>query len=615
MACFVLAPCACTGSVEVQIALVAALRPDPFVDVDQVRAVGFVDGAPQVLERVRWDQGPVRLSGRLPLNVERLWVEGLDRGGRVRAAALAPPVDFVAEPPDRISLPFVEIGVLSILPGTVPARRGWRAASLAEDGVLLLGGEDAAGGTPEETFLIAPDGSVESGPPLVGGRAGAAVASAGPRVVVWGGWSRTQGADRRAASFWLRLQLGQPTARVPNPVEPGMDPILVPADARRVTVLAAGEGPSARLEVFELDVSDLRSSPVGQIADLEMRSAFAPLSPRQLVWVGGGTVAEATVYDKLAANITQGSTIAVGGPRTGAAAQTTSAVSTVVAGGREPDGDPEAEVSVLRWPLPVEEGGRAAVFSDGPRLGRARLYDAGGGTLLAASVDTSTLPPWRIDLLGSSAVPLESVSEPFDLAPHPDGTLRGASDAGRLLVFSAGPGVFAPSTETGAGIVPRTPDTWTLEEGGLTGRADRVTLLGSVSVTNWAVLGEQKHRDFWLLVEVIPRGRGRAALLFDLDAEGYTVVALQRSAQIRASPGRPRVPCPAAEVPELDEGTGGFEVSLERRGDVVRLDVGADGSPELVCEVTPLSRGGHLALAVLQEAVWFSVSELSERRL
>jgi hypothetical protein len=194
---------------------------------------------------------------------------------------------------------------------------------------------------------------------------------------------------------------------------------------------------------------------------------------------------------------------------------------------------------------------------------------------------------------------------PFDLAPHPDGTLRGVADDGALLAFAPGPSSFVPNLETGAGLVPRRPEGWRADGTGVVGTAARPALPGADDPAAWAVLGALAFEDFGLELDVTPIERGRAALLFDFDETGYDVLVLQRAARIRAGPGRASVGCPAAEVAGLDEGSGTTRIRFSRRGAEVRLDVGADGAVELACEV-PGRAPGRLALAVLAGSVRFS---------
>lgn len=146
----------CSGPVDLELRLRAALSPNPFDGVRTVRVVGRLRGRVQVLDTVRWDQGPRALEERLDLEVTRLWVEGLDDAGALKAVAKSPPLDLVSQTPDSIELDFARIGTLSVMtaPSVLPPRSGWRAASVASEGVLLLGGALSDGQTPSETFLV-----------------------------------------------------------------------------------------------------------------------------------------------------------------------------------------------------------------------------------------------------------------------------------------------------------------------------------------------------------------------------------------------------------------------------------------------------------------------------
>lgn len=593
----------CSDAIDLRISLVPAIEPDPFRDVERVRVVGLVSGEARPLEEVRWDQGPVELKGRLPLDVERVWVEGLDAGGRVRSAALGPPVDFLTDAPERLDLLFARVGALSIVPGSVAPRRGWRAASLGEGGVLLLGGQAPSGATPEGTVQIGPSGELTPGPSLPGGRVGADVVTTGRSVVVWGGLTRV-GDELTPAREWARLGPGSASATASNPVQPGSPPVAVDGDGRRVVVFAL-----ERMAVAELDVADLRGRVIGRFDWAGPGAAFARLSAQQVLVVGGAGQETAFVYDRrTAGRIARSVPLLVS--RVGAAAKTTSAVSTVVIGGNPEGASPAV---TIRFPVPVRgtDSGTVSAFSSAPDLGEARLVDAGGGRLVAASV-AAPRGPYGIDLMSGSVEPLLPLGVAFDLAKHPDGTLRGAADDGRLLVFSPGPGIFAPSLATGDGLVPRPPGSWRVEGGGVVGQASSPALPGAVRPDAWVVLGETRYQDFSWEATVTPIGRGTGAFVFDLGDEGYDLVVLQRAAQVRAGPDRPRIPCPAAEVPELDEGRGAVRIRLARMGAILSVDVGADGAIELSCAL-PAPSGGRLAFAVLRGAVRFSELRLSAR--
>ena len=591
----------CSEPLELQVALRSAVNPDPFFRVRLVRVVAWDDGVSRILDSVRWDQGPRPLQLGLPLSSRRVWVEGIDDEGRILSAAMSPSLDLISEPVEALELAFAEIGALSVLPNKVEARQGWRAASLGEEGVLLLGGAIGEQ-TPSSTLLIDRWGQLVPGPPLPGGRVGASVASNEGRVVVWGGRSEETPATESAGE-WAVLSLAEGYRSAPNPIPPGNSPILVnldDSDGPRLTVLN-----SATAAVAELNVEPPMGSTVGNLQEVLEGAAVARFRTGQLIVAS----ATAAVYDMRSLGTVGPRVPLASGRQRYAAARTTSAMSTVVVGGVDPKtSEPVPGVTTLRFPLDGTRTGTASIFAEAP-VGAARLYDAGGGWLLAAPQAGG--PSYSMRLFDPQVRALTEVRELYDLASHPDGTLRGVADDGSLLIFTPGPGIFAPQTATGAGLIPRTPEAWRPARGAIQGTAPNRPVQPPFPET-WAVLGEQIFGDFELEMRVEPEPGGRAAVLFDFSEDGYGLVSLGPTLRVRAGPGRLTINCPPADGLGPAEDTV-FRVRIEREGLELRVGIGAEDDFQLICSLSedPANEVGRLAVAVSRGTIRFRELRLS----
>lgn len=581
----------CGGPVELDLRLRAALEPDPFTDVERVRVVGLVRGQAVALPSVRWDQGPLDLGERIPLGVERLWVEGLDEDGAVVSAGYSPELDFVDHPLDQLELWFGRIGEVSEFgsPGTLEPREGWMAVSLGEAGLLLFGGS-VDDRQPTGTWLMSPGGSLDPGPELPEGRSGAAAVALAGRAFVYGG-------RHEAGADWWLLDSSGVLRRGEAPFPPGDAPVALAAGNRTVTLVRPDTA-----EVGEVDLADGRSRSVGRLDVAVPGAGFAARGPGRFWVVGGREVPSAVIFDQRSGRLL-GVPIPLEPARIGAAVLSEGTGDAWVLGGGA-----QADLVSLSFD-PATSSGRAHPLPARLGFGATRAWNGGGGLVVASS---SVGAVATVDLLRGAVHRSERILGPFALGPHPDGSLRGVGDDGRLLGFVPPPGRFVPLIAgVASGVVPDRPGTWLSTGDGLEGRADEFG-------PTVALVGRQTSLYFVMEVDVVPIGRGQAEIWLDVFDGGSERVRLQRSATVRASPERPRRDCPVADVAALDEGQGRVRVRLSRedRGPtsdpVLVLDVGADGFPDLECAYESAG-AGRLGLAVRRGAVRFE--RLSYREL
>lgn len=579
-----LALAACSQEEQLHIWLEAALFPDPFADVETVRVVGLVDGHMLPLETVRWDQGPRALEEPLPIDLDRVWVEGLSAEGRVVSAALSPALDLFDASRRELALLFARVGELSVAPGEVEPREGWTSVADGSQGVLLLGGLDAAGATPEATLRWTAEGAVEPGPSLPGGRWGGKSLEIADRVLVWGGYRSVDGV-LEAAPEWGELERDGRWLTHAIDVEPGLHPALVAAGNRHALGVNRVTG-----EVEVLDVVDVRGRRAGAIAPGRSGAAVVRFGIGEFLAFGGASRSGGLVFDSRAGTTT--ATLAISVPGAHVGLQTAAETAVVLGEG--------AAWSIVPG-FEATETATAVRFASAEALQPDAIWDAGGGVLLAA---TGTRALHRVELLGGKVEPITPLGVPFSLAEHPDGTLRGVADDGRLLVFSAGPSVFWPTMGGAWGITPRDPARWIEDGSAVQGTALVDGTTRTIATQTWATLGNREHERFHLEVVVEPVGRGRASLLFAIDDGAFAEVRLGRVTQIVWTSSSEAETCAEAEIPAFDEGAGAAAVALIRDGDELLLDVGLDGEFELGCTLARHHRG-KLGLGVIRGSVRF----------
>lgn len=560
----------CTD-LQARIELRAAADPDPFDDVRWVQVWAETRDNLVQLDPVRWDQGPVSLRERVPIEARRMWVVGLNDDGVVVSSAPSPPLDLVAEPPARLELELSRVGALSRATedGVLPARHNARAVSWG-GGVLVVGGTVAS--TPElpTTFLDRFGRPASEAPVLPEPLTPLGVAHVGNTVVLFG-----------TPRTWLLLPDGT-WSSVENPVETGTHPAVVPREGRRALLMGA-DG------VGEIDVADRKAS----------YATTRPVSgpARFLAWrqdqalVATSTVL--TVYDPSGGGLQASPRIRLQRSEPPEVAVTPSGA-VAMAGGAE--GLFLARLGVLTTTI--------ARLSAAVPSAPSAVFSA-EGWLVAAGRSGAVV---AVDLVDVAGVPSD-VGAPFVLAPHSDGTLRGASEAGAAVVFNPGPFGRHPDA-LGRGWVPSGPGLWRREGADMVGRGPETTL-AQRQVPSWAVLGTRSYRDFEMDVLVAPVGRGSASLLYGLRGDLQEEVVLERSARVRPSGSTRAFDCPTADIPEFDEGRGAVLVRLRRLGPRIELDVGADGVVELSCEHTEAP--GRVALAVRDGEVRFSGLRLTAR--
>lgn len=550
--------CAC-GEVETRLVLRAALEPNPFKDVATVQVVALGRDGLVELPEVRWDQGPQRLEQRVPLTARRIWVVGKTQAGASVSAALSPPLDLLAEPPEAMTLDFARIGALSEM-GQVERREGWRALPLGQDGTLLLGGTGDDGRAPSATFRIDPYGNLVDGPPLPDGAPRPEVSRVGRDGVVW---------DERGWRVLRDVGFSQPV-EIPSSqsFDVGARPALVPLGARKALAFGAGQ-------VFELDVSSGQNTQFWPWSSTTAVAASSFLPGRAV------TVTEDVlrIFNTSAGSVTTSARLS--STRRGAGLARTVAGSVIVVGGHGSD------VSAR-----FGEGGAGAVgltVLGGEPLGPARAW-AVGPWVVGVSDDGTTGSVRH--LLRGEATRVDAPG-PLRLAPHPDGTLRGVSDSGALLLFQPGPEILSPGAH-GEGWTPSVPGAFRVEGGDVVATSTRA--VETNVPTAWAVLGTASWSEVELDLVVEAVGGGLPSVLLGFDGERFDEVRLGTSALVGAGPSRPVANCASVTIPALAERA---EVRVVYDGAVVTVDVGRDGSPELQCDRPDLH--GHVALGVREQ--------------
>jgi hypothetical protein len=642
---------ACTRRLDVDVELAVALSPDPFEGVRTVRLLALEGGRIVVAGEGRWDQGPLALPTLVSPDVERFVVVGLDASGRVVSSGASAPLDLLHTPPSGpIRVPFTRVGVLSIVERGAAVRRGGSALSLHGDRVLFLGGVDAEGCAVESTELYAHATSPPlEGPRLTGGRSDALSFDLGDGgVFVAGGVEHLSCGPGVPSDRIAILDLEDGTSDVAASV--------FPASRRGAAVLAVSEGlviaaggddeTTVSADLFRFDPRTRELSAPGKL-DLPRAQSAATLVAGGRVLLAGGrsrledasALDDAVVFDP-ARGAGEALRIRLGAPVIAPAALRTIAGSVILAGGRDRDGAPVSRVSAV-----VAQPERAVALGDTSTI--TALPSPSSGGALVDLLDGSVLHVPRAagaPLARIGAFPRAATS--IDVPSGVEGRLFGgrvaegvvllAAEDGTRLLYNPGPravlGVLgvelwlarAASTDLaeldaelgtslGAeGIVPLRPVAWSRDGRRLEGRLLPELPPGGLLPGELAVLGASKVGDFDARFELDLAPLSQAAFVFGLDdgeldvvtfLGGLTLVGRSRL-RAEASP----LDCASAETPALAE-PGVHALRVQRRGAEVRVDVGDDGTDELVCH-TPDPVVGHLAFGVVTGEAGFQALDL-----
>jgi hypothetical protein len=621
----------CTRKLDITVELYWPETPDPFERLETVRMTALVGGQTIVLGEDRWDQGAIELPTGIDPSVERLVVEGLS-GGEVISSGASGPLDLLGEPPDgALRIQFSRVGVLSLLSDRGPVRRRGQVALPLQDGrVLFLGGRDENGCMVESTEVVSLDG-IEPGPPIMGGRAGdfyAGLLPDGRALVIGGEVAPDCGATRLAEDVAI-IDVVEGTARIARVSadlwRPGS---AVAAVSSALAIIGGGDGdPLPSSAVHRFSPTTLEFNQIGNLESPRTDASAAAISDQRVLFVGGrsntstqSALDSATVFvPEAGAPLTD--QIRLGRRVIAPAVITLRSGAVIAAGGIGADGSAADRIDsiVVRTEREFPIGDTSTVTVLPQPIARGRLTELQDGSLLLLP-EANAAPQW-IRFLPSRAVaidPVEGVAGPFAGARTTDGRALLRSEEGVYLSFNPGPsaalGVYGAGGDLSAGphelaIVPLRPASWERTEEGLAGF--RAAPPGNLVPEELAVLSDRSTGDFEISFDLALEGLAKAAIAFGMEDDRFDYVVLAGASFVEralAGQSRGKVACTAAETRVLAE-PGFHRVRVARRGGRVRLDVGADGTDELLCD-TPRPEAGRIALAIVTGRATFNRVEL-----
>ncbi len=282
------------------------------------------------------------------------------------------------------------------------ARSGATGIALAEGGILVTGGRDAAG-TVASAEIVTPNGTVVAVSPMGVPRAGhAAVRLDDGRVLVVGGTTTVateQGATEVASNS---IEIFDPLANIWAPAGALMAPRALASAFRVEGGRVAIAGSDGSIEIF--DPAGSEPSTAITLGATREGAAIAALRDGRIVVAGGsiGGVAQASA-DIVDTKTGVVATVSLTGPRTGATATATVDGRVLIAGGS--DG-----TNVLATTEILDDTGNA---SSGPALTVARadhqayLLPNNGGVLLvggSAGASPEVVIPWTGAVIETPAV-------------------------------------------------------------------------------------------------------------------------------------------------------------------------------------------------------------------
>jgi hypothetical protein len=606
--------CSRTGELDVVFDLPET--PDPFIGVDRLQVWGISNGERIRFGAYRWDQGPLELTSNIPPDVERLVFAGV-ADGTVLASGFSGGLDLVLAPPSRpIVVPFWSVGTVSRLAVRLDFEPAFAAAL---SGAVLFGGArpDDPPCAPWRTRWWSETG-LRPGPevPAARGPSVQALAAEG-RLVVVAGDSACDGPD------WAVVEA---TGEVRLPP----DDLALAADAAYAVVtdrLVVGAGGTrdgrATADVVALDPAGVRGQFAGRLDGPRTDAAAAPVSGGRVAVVGGRSRTSTTTglsdvsFFSVGAGSTQGVRLELAGGRRLPAMARLRSGSLIIVGG---DAARRAELVVFPGARPDLVGLVEPFLSLATGREGGQLVDLDDGSLLWLSEDGEQFE-W-IQLLPAA---VRSVPRPEGLVPPWVVTSAGpgraliADRAGRLWSFNAGPQGTAAEAPTLAppgpglplGYVPQTPAAWDLDADGVRGRS-RIDFGVALLPDETLVLTRDRLTDFEVVLRYEVQGQARASFVFGIDEGDYDHVALFGTPRVIRAPVRSGVPvdCTPTISPELDQENVVHTVRIRRRGATVSMDVGDDGSTDLLCNA-PSPRPGRLGLGLINGTVrWRSVAVL-----
>lgn len=613
---------ACSSKLALDVRLVEALRPDAFEDVATVRLRALEGGRLVTVGEGRWDQGPLDLPTLVSPEASQFVVEGLSADGRVVSSGASGSLDLLTAPPeDGLDIVFTRVGVLSVLEEHDTPRVGGRAVELADGGVLIAGGTDAAGCAREDTEIYSMEGArLERGPPLVGGRVGDFHLLAlpdGRSIVTGGGTSSSCGAEE--ATEHVVVFDGRSARNVEAPgfnVRGAAYAVLSSSEV----AAAGGEGDIvSRTEVVRLD---LASGAVRSIGTLDAPRAWASpavVSSGRIALLGGRAQQDAaTALDSTSVFVpSRGAAlderIGLGRALVAPTSRRTAAGGVVYAGGRSRTGEGHAEVRMLvvkterDFPL----GDSTIVTSISSTIADGRFVDVGDGSALLVSPERRAA--FWIQLLPRRARALDTEGAALIGGGRlADGRVVLRAEDGAYLSFNPGLsplGIVARQGRlavdegevldgVGVGVVPLRPDAWQLTTEGLV-VTQPDALEGDVDPKEWAVFVMGDRLDFDLAFDVRLGPRARAAVLFGLADQRFDHVVI--GGRISAHRQDATLDCPPVEAPVLSN-SAFHRIRLVRSGE--RVTVAIDGTTQFECALRS-PQAGRIAFASISGSATF----------
>ncbi len=629
----------CTRTLAVDVELVYAESPDPFTGVATVRMRGLVQGQVVLVGEDRWDQGPIRLPNLIDPGVSRLVIEGLSEDGEIVSSGASGPLDLLREPPEApLQIFFSRVGELSVMPERAPARSGGRAIALSDGDLLFLGGVDAQGcpimsteryrlGLPAIEGPRLPEGRhLGTEPPL-----SVLTLPSGAILVI---------ADRSEARCGHEAQPPQialwepPSDRFSVLSVSDSAPFGAGVQAVAVTdslvLVSGGASPVPQAAVYRVEPRSALVQPIGSLESPRSDAGAARISNKRVAFVGGqstpssqSALSSVTIFEP-----DRGSTlserVALGSAVVRPAVIKSRAGAVIVAGGRGPNqaGQLDVQSVVVRTEQVIPLGDTSTVTTLTASVAEGALIELRDSSLVFLPEGDDPLH-W-IQLLPDRSDPLalpEGVQGPLIGGPLPDGSALLRAGDGRTLLFNPGLGAALGLAMTqgslqapqALGLAPLRPRAWRFREGlGLEGRAPQ-NLGGQLVPEELAVLQAEPVFDFELSFTLRFEGLSKAAILFGLNEDEYDYAILHGAAAFARSAAGQRargpINCAASETRVLAQG-GPHRLRVRRTGTRLSIDVGADGTDEVLCEAEQPELG-FVALGVVSGVAIFDDVQLS----
>lgn len=603
---------ACTPADEMSITLRRPIRPDPFADVERIRIraaspQGLVD-----LGHWRWDQGPIEIADRVPIDTERVLVEGIDQYGSVVSSGITQRFNLTQGNISNLDVFFSRIGDVSQLARKLPNMNKPQLVEIdgARRALIVSRATDkeSAGRLNKTYWLDLDSKQVTPGPNLSQVRSATATwaedKSAGESY--WVGGTSMWGTD---TLLGIRLRrdgsIDITDNSKPFKILPGAAVLSAVAGVR---TYGGGSSPYTSLFNFTRGQA-VRGKPLKR----PRYNASALNTTYYDYLVGGRDAVGGQKLDTISLVGSDGdsnSTLKMLGAREKPALTHSPAGTLYVSGGAD-SGKPGAnlvEAVVVKSFEP--EGDVSIAYKANESYGsldtRQMLHFGDGSLLLLDGQDTSSwlrfIPNARTTLFNSEP------SLGFVYANDGTAVLIG-QDTGMLLSFNPGlSALYGPALVNGdlrqkvitddsenassslpsLGLIPLRPKNWKQTAAGVVVSANDLNEQISPQLpAEYALVGSDTYRSFRMQIKMVLDGAAKPFILFNLTSISMMALELSPTTSVYAKDGLGThpptlVPNCTAQIPEFGR-PGTYLIDLRVKDGKLQVDLNGDGSIELSC--------------------------------